>query len=190
MAVDVETAPPIPSWQRGGVVELARHGRPQADRDPLPRTRRALLRRRRDHGAADPNAARPGERALHRARLLQPALHDPRDDDDLPRRRADPRRLRQLPRPADDRRAGHGLPAPERALLLALPLRRRHPAALVLRPGRRGPGRLDELPAELRPRSRATARTSGSSRCTCSRSRRSPARSTSSSRSTTCARRG
>ena len=37
---------------------------------------------------------------------------------------------------------------------------------------------------------KATARISGSSRCTCSRSRRSPERSTSSSRSTTCARRG
>ena len=52
--------------------------------------------------------------------------------------------------PADDRRARHGLPAAERALVLALPLRRRHPAALVLRGRRRGPGRLDELPADLR----------------------------------------
>ena len=32
------------------------------------------------------------ERRLHHARLLQPALHDARHDDDLPRRRADPRR--------------------------------------------------------------------------------------------------
>ena len=45
------------------------------------------------------------------------------------------------------------------------------------------------LPAELDAAHRpATARTSGSSRCTSSRSRRSSARSTSSSRSTTCAR--
>ena len=36
-----------------------------------------------------------------------------------------------------------------RTLLLALPLRRDHPAALVLRNGRRGERWLDELPAEL-----------------------------------------
>ena len=124
------------------------------------------------------------------ARRLQPALHDARHDDDLPRRRPDPGRLRQLPRAADDRRPRHGVPAAERALVLALPLRRHRPAALVLRERRRRARRLDELPAELRLLRKATARTSGSSRSTSSRSRRSRARSTSSSRSTTCARRG
>ena len=52
---------------------------------------------------------------------------------------------------------------------------------------RRGARRLDELPAALGLQRRGTARTSGSSGCTSSRSPRSWARSTSSSRSTTCA---
>ena len=45
---------------------------------------------------------------------LQPDLHDARHDDDLPRRDAGAHRLRQLPRAADDRRARHGVPAPQR----------------------------------------------------------------------------
>ena len=49
---------------------------------------------------------------------------------------------------------------------------------------------LDELPAALGPATHGNGRTSGSSRCTSSRSPRSRARSTSSSRSTTCARPG
>ena len=62
------------------------------------------------------------------------------------------------------------------------------PRAQLLRQGRRGRGRLDVLRRRSRRcTSPATGRTSGSSRSTCSRSRRSRARSTSSSRSTTCA---
>ena len=57
-------------------------------------------------------------------RGLQPALHAARHDDDLPLRRADDGGLRQLLRAADDRRARRRLPAAERALLLAVPLRR------------------------------------------------------------------
>ena len=46
--------------------------------------------------------------------------------------------LRQLPRAAHDRREGHGVPAPERRVLLALPPRRaRAPLELPRRPGRR-----------------------------------------------------
>ena len=86
---------------------------------------------------ADAHAARPGEQRLHHARHLQRGHHHARHDDGLPRRRADPRRLRQLPRAADDRRPRHGVPAPERALVLALPLRRHRPAAVVLRRRRR-----------------------------------------------------
>ena len=130
------------------------------------------------------------DNGLHRARRLQRALHDARDDDDLPRRRADPRRLRQLPRAADDRRARHGLPAAERALVLALPLRRRRSCCSRSSPRAARPGAAGRATRRTRSTRRATARTSGSSRCTCSRSRRSPARSTSSSRSTTCARSG
>src|SRR3712207_7114143 len=54
-----------------------------------------------------------------------PALHDARDDDGLPVRRADHGRLRQLLHPADDRRAGHGVPQAERPVVLAASRRRR-----------------------------------------------------------------
>ena len=43
--------------------ELARHRRPQADRDHVHRDRARLLRGRRDHGAAHARAARDAERA-------------------------------------------------------------------------------------------------------------------------------
>ena len=99
-------------------------------------------------GAADPHAARAAGHGLHRARHLQPALHDARHDDGLPRRRPDLRRLRELPRPADDRRARHGLPAAERALVLALPLRRdRAPRASSPPTARRA--RAGRLPAAV-----------------------------------------
>ena len=55
----------------------------------------------------------------------------------------------QLPGAADDRRPRHGVPASQRPLVLALPLRRHRAAALVLRERRCRAGRLDELPAEL-----------------------------------------
>ena len=51
---------------------------------------------------------------------LQRARHDPRNDDGVPRRRPDPRRVRELPRAAHDRHLGHGVPASERALVLVL----------------------------------------------------------------------
>ena len=44
------------------------------------------------------------------------AVHHARHDHDLPGRHADAAGLRQLPRAADDRRARHGLSAPERAV--------------------------------------------------------------------------
>ena len=94
--------------------------------------------------AAD--AAVAGRQRLPDARLLQRGHDHARDDDGLSRRRADPGRLRQLPRPADDRRARHGVPAAERTLVLALPVRRDHPAALVLRRRRSGQVWLDGLP--------------------------------------------
>ena len=51
---------------------------------------------------------------------------------------------------ADDRRARHGVPAAERALVLAAADRRDHDALELPRPGRRVRGRLDELRAALR----------------------------------------
>ena len=129
--------------------ELADDARPQAHRDSLHRHGvRLLLRRRRD-GAAHARPARPGEQRLHHGELLQPALHRARDDDGLPLRRPHPRGLRQLPRPAHDRRARHGVPPPERPLVLALPPRRaRHPLELPRGRGRREL-RLDRLHAAL-----------------------------------------
>src|SRR5205823_14107727 len=60
--------------------------------------------------------------ALSDPRGLRPDLHDARDHDDLfVRDPDDDGRVRQLPDTADDRRAGHGVPAPECDLLLDLP---------------------------------------------------------------------
>ena len=151
---------------------------------------RLLLRRRRD-GAAHARAARPGEQRLHHGELLQPALHRARDDDGLPLRRPHPRGLRQLPRPAHDRRARHGVPPPERPLVLALPPRRaRHPLELPRGRGRRDSGWTAYTPLSTEEFSPGSGQDLWILGSTSRRSRRSRARSTSSSRSTTCARRG
>ncbi len=119
---------------------------------------------------------------------LQPAVHDARHHDDLPVRRADDGGARQLLRAADDRRARHGLPAPERALLLAAARRRSRVLRLdLLEPAGSG---LDELRAAVghRPTRPAADRTRGSSWSTSPASPRFSARSTSTRRSPTCAR--
>ena len=73
--------------------------------------------------------------------------------------------LRELRRPAPDRRAGHGLPADQRAVVLDAAAGR-HPAVPRLRHRRRRAGRLDELHARCRRTARsarpAPARTCGS----------------------------
>src|ERR1044072_6326501 len=117
------------------------------DVDRLPHPRRA-------HGARHARTARAGGREPDRARALQRARHDPRDDDGLPRRRPDPRRVRELPRAAHDRRRGHGVPAPERRLLLVLRAGRRRPHAQLLRGRGRSGHRLDGLCAALHPGAR------------------------------------
>ena len=171
------------------VRQLADHGRPQADRDPLHRHEPRLLRRRRDPRAAHARAARDAERALRHAGHLQRALHDARHDDGLPRRRADPRRLRQLPRAADDRRARHGVPAAERALVLAVPVRRDRAVLELLRQGRRRAARAGRAtrrcPDAFSP---GTASTSGSSSLHILTIASLVGAINSSSRSTTCAR--
>ena len=92
--------------------------------------------------------------------------------------------------PLHDRRTRRRVPAAERALVLALRLRRPRAHALLLRRRRGREVGLDGLRAALHPIRRGTGRTSGSSRCTSSPPRLSRARSTSSSRSTTCVRAG
>ena len=62
------------------------------------------------------------------ARDLQRPGLDARHHDDLPVRGAGAGGLRQLLRAAHDRRARHGLPAPERAVVLAAGVRRRSPS--------------------------------------------------------------
>ena len=107
----------------GRLARVAHHHRPQEDRDHVPGAHGPLLAAGRGRGAPDPLAAGgAGQHADRPGDLQRPGL-DARVDDDLPGAGAGLGRLRQLPRPADDRRARHGLPAPERALVLAAAVR-------------------------------------------------------------------
>ena len=98
--------------------------RPQDDRPALHRHGAVLLRRGRRDGRPDAPPARDREQPPRRARLLQPAVHDARHDDDVPVRRAGDAGLRALHRAADDRHAQHRVSAHDRLRLLALPVRR------------------------------------------------------------------
>ena len=105
-----------------GPLRLADDDRPQARRPPLLLGHDRLLRRGRRRGAADAHAAREGEQRPDRPEHLRPAVHGARDDDDLlVHHPDDDRRVRELLRAADDRGAGHGVPAHERPQLLDLP---------------------------------------------------------------------
>src|SRR5918994_320520 len=133
----------------GALRLLVVDGRPQADRDPLHRHQPDLLPRGRRHGALDPDATRAAGHGRRDQGLVQRTLHDARHDDDLPGRRPDLRRLRQLPRAPDDRSARRCLPASERAFLLALPVRRRRAARQLLCRRRSREGGLDRLSAAV-----------------------------------------
>ena len=172
-------------------LELADDGRSQADRDAVPATRRssssssAALEARHHARAAD-----GPERHARVGRDVQPAVHDARHDDGLPRRHAAVGRVLQLPDPAADRRARRRVPAPQRVQLLGVPVRRHvHHVPDLLR--RRAGRRLVRLRAAHHASStrRASTSTSGCSASRSSASRRWPRRSTSSRRSSTCARR-
>ena len=73
-----------------------------------------------------PRRAREPGHAVRRHADLQRAHVRARGADDLPLHHPRVRRARELRRAADARRAGHGLPAPERALVLAAADRRDH----------------------------------------------------------------
>ena len=111
--------------------------RPQGDRRPVPRHDVRLLHRRRPDGDALPRRARAAGHAVHGHADLQRARLHARRADDLRLHHPGVRRPRELRRAADARRAGHGVPAPERALVLAAADRRddvpvrasSHPAA-------------------------------------------------------------
>ena len=127
VAVNVETRPPVPRRLAPRPRHLvADDRRPQADRDPLHLHVARLLRDRRRARAADPHRSSRRRTSTFLTKnsynevvtihgttmiflVIVPILAG----------------LRELPRAADDRRARHGVPAPERALVLALPARRR-----------------------------------------------------------------
>ena len=147
-------------------VRVADDDRSQEDRDPVPRQLVHLLLPRRHPRPVRPDRAGDAGHPVPRRRArLQPDLHDARDGDDLPVHHPDPGRLRELRRAAPDRRAGHGVPADQRPVVLDAAARR-HPAVPGLRDGRRRGGRLDELRAALGGPAagldRGRARTSGS----------------------------
>ena len=141
-------------------------------------------------------AGHPRAPDLHERARLQRVVLDPRDGDDLPVHHPDAGGPRELRRAADDRRAGHGLPADQRAVVLDAAAGRGcccWPASSYRR--RRGGRRLDELPAAdggdgPLALARRRARTCGSCRSSSSARARSWAASTSWSRSSRCARRG
>ena len=92
--------------------------------------------------------AQPGTQIVDAGDLQQPLLH-PRGADDLRLRDPGLRRDRELRPAADDRRAGHGLPAPQRAQLLDAAAGRAALHRQLPRPGRRLRRRLDRLRAAL-----------------------------------------
>ena len=109
--------------------ELGHDRRPQADRDPLhldePRSSSSSAAAWRELMRAQ--LATPNEDFIVRNsynELL--TMHGTIDG--LPGRRPGLGRVRQLPGPADDRGARHGVPAAERVLVLDVPARRRRAA--------------------------------------------------------------
>ncbi len=96
----------------------------------------------------------PGLQILPVAARIQRVRHRPRPDHDLLHGHAgDDRRLRQLVRAADDRRAGHGVPAHEQHLVLAAAGRVRAAGPVAVRRRRAGRARrrhrLDDLRAAV-----------------------------------------
>ena len=128
--------------------------------DPVPRDDVLLLRRGRPDGDDLPRRAREPGHAVRRHADVQRARVGARGADDLPLHHPRVRRARELRRAADAGRAGHGLPAPERALVLAAADRRDHVPGRVPRPGRRVRRRLDGLRAALRRRARTATSSS------------------------------
>ena len=120
----------------------------------------------RSRGAADAHPARRAQQHAADPAGLQPGAHHARHHDGLPRRHAVVGGLRQLLRAAADRRPRHGLPAAQRAVVLALPRRRNRVLRLgVLQRRRRRAGRRTRR-SPRGPTSRATGPTRGSSSST------------------------
>ena len=127
---------------------LPHQHRPQGDRHPVRRHDDLLLRRGRADGDVHARGAGAARDAVRGHKHVQRALLGARVADDLPLHHPGVRGPRELRHPADDRRAGHGLPAPERPLVLAAADRRPdHDLELPRARRRRVRGRLDELRA-------------------------------------------
>ena len=136
-----------------GATQLARllpgQHRPQGDRDPVRRHLVLLHARRRPAGDAGARRARRAGLAVRRRERLQRPVQRPRVADDLPVHHPGLRRAGELRPAADDRRAGHGLPAPERAVVLDAAGRRPDDDGVVLRARRLVRHGLDGLRAAL-----------------------------------------
>ena len=171
--------------------ELARllqvQHRPQGHRHPVHLHDLPLLLHRRPVRDDHAGRARSARHPDRRSRRLQRPLLDPRGDHDLPLRHPGLRRDRELRAAADDRRAGHGVPAPERAQLLDAADRRDPFPDELPGPRRRLRRRLDRLRAVIDRRAPRASRSSTSASSLPARPRSRP-RSTSSSRSSRCVR--
>ena len=97
---------------------LPRQHRPQGDRHPVRRHLVLLHARRRPAGDGRARGARGAGHAVRGLERLQRAVQRPRVADDLPVHHPGLRGAGELRAAADDRRAGHGVPAPERAVVL------------------------------------------------------------------------
>src|SRR5665213_3470170 len=140
-----------PLESRGAHLEglLPDQHRPQGDRGPVRRPFLPLLPDRRPVRDADARPAGAAGREVRGRKHLQRAVLSSRDAADLPVRDPGLRGTRELRAAADDRGAGHGVPAPERALVLAPADRRPDDPRLLLRPRRLVRLRLDGLRAAL-----------------------------------------
>ena len=154
---------------------LPRQHRSQGDRDPVRRHVVLLHARRRPAGDARARRARRAGLAVRRRERLQRPVQRPRVADDLPVHHPGLRRAGELRPAADDRRAGHGLPAPERAVVLDAAGRRPDDDGVVLRARRLVRHRLDGVRAALDRRCRS-ASCSSRSACSSRARRRSPRR--------------
>ena len=140
---------PLPARGQGVEGLLPLQHRSQGDRHPVHLHDVLLLHRRRPGGDDGARRARQARHADRRSGLLRRPLLDARRVHDLPVHHPRLRGDRELRPAADDRRAGHGVPAPERAVVLDAadggpPLPR-----LLLRARRRLRRRLDRLRAAL-----------------------------------------
>ncbi len=111
--------------------------RPQGDRRPVPGHDVLLLHARRPDGDVLPCGARSAGAPVRRFPDVQRPRVGARDADDLPLHHPRVRRARELRRPPHARGAGHGVPAPERSLVLAPPDRGDHVRGELPGPWRR-----------------------------------------------------